>query len=48
MDAATVAGFALWMTYGVLIEKWPPIVTNAVCMLPAGKRGRSQDFDPKS
>jgi MtN3 and saliva related transmembrane protein len=35
MYAVTVVGFALWMSYGVLIGKWPLIVTNAVCLLLA-------------
>ena len=34
--AVTVVGFALWMAYGVLIGKWPLIVTNGVCLLLAG------------
>jgi MtN3 and saliva related transmembrane protein len=30
-----VAGFALWTTYGVLIETWPIIVPNAICFVLA-------------
>jgi|GEM_PF-110141 len=29
----TVAGFVLWTTYGILLGKWPLIVTNLVCLL---------------
>lgn len=36
MYAVTVLGFALWAVYGVLIGKWPLIVTNTVCLLLAG------------
>lgn len=32
----TVAGFALWTSYGIMLWKWPIIVTNAVCLLLAG------------
>lgn len=28
--------FALWTTYGVFLEKWPIIVTNAICFVLAG------------
>ena len=33
MYAITVAGFALWLTYGVLLGQWPLILTNAICLL---------------
>ncbi|MBC7905231.1 MAG: SemiSWEET transporter [Rhodospirillaceae bacterium] len=33
MYALTVAGFGLWLTYGVLLGQWPLIVTNALCLL---------------
>ena len=36
MYAVTLLGFALWTTYGVMIGKWPLIVTNSVCLLLAG------------
>lgn len=29
----TVCAFALWTAYGVLLGKWPLIVTNAVCLV---------------
>jgi MtN3 and saliva related transmembrane protein len=29
----TVAAFALWVGYGVLIGEWPLIVSNAVCLV---------------
>ena len=29
----TVAGFALWLTYGLLLGRWPLIVTNGICLL---------------
>ena len=29
----TVGGFALWLGYGILLGRWPLIVTNAVCLL---------------
>jgi MtN3 and saliva related transmembrane protein len=32
MYAVTVTGFALWTAYGVLLESWPLIVTNTVCL----------------
>jgi MtN3 and saliva related transmembrane protein len=31
----TVAGFALWTTYGVLLGSWPVAVSNTVCLLMA-------------
>ena len=36
MYAITVAGFALWTTYGVLLWRWPLMVTNAACLLLSG------------
>lgn len=33
--AVTVIGFALWMTYGLLLGNWPLIVTNGLCLLLA-------------
>jgi MtN3 and saliva related transmembrane protein len=33
MYAVTVTGFALWMAYGVMIEGWPLVVANAVCLI---------------
>lgn len=31
MYVLTVSGFALWAVYGILLGKWPLIVTNAIC-----------------
>lgn len=32
----TVAAFALWICYGVLIGEWPLIVSNGICLLLSG------------
>ncbi len=32
MYMITVAGFACWTTYGVLLGQWPIIVTNSICL----------------
>jgi MtN3 and saliva related transmembrane protein len=32
MYAVTVAGFSLWLAYGIMLGEWPLIVTNAVCL----------------
>lgn len=32
MYLVTVAGFCLWIGYGVLIQSWPVTVSNAVCL----------------
>jgi MtN3 and saliva related transmembrane protein len=32
----TVGGFALWISYGVLLGQWPIIVANAVCLALSG------------
>ena len=29
----TVAGFACWITYGILIKAWPVIASNTACLL---------------
>ena len=36
MYLLTVAGFALWLTYGLLLGQWPLILTNGICLLLAG------------
>lgn len=37
MYAITVTGFSLWVAYGVLLESWPIIGANSVCLaLSAG------------
>jgi MtN3 and saliva related transmembrane protein len=32
MYLVTVTGFALWLTYGLVIGQWPIAVSNAVCL----------------
>lgn len=32
MYAITVAGFSFWLTYGIMLEQWPLIVTNGICL----------------
>ncbi|GGC30938.1 hypothetical protein GCM10011504_06470 [Siccirubricoccus deserti] len=32
MYAVTVVGFALWLTYGLLLGALPLIVTNGICL----------------
>jgi MtN3 and saliva related transmembrane protein len=36
MYVVTVAGFSLWIAYGVLIGSWPVIGSNAVCLAMSG------------
>lgn len=36
MYAVTVAGFSLWLAYGILLRQWPLIVTNGVCLALSG------------
>ena len=36
MYAVTVVGFALWLTYGLLLRQWPLILTNGICLLLSG------------
>ena len=33
MYALTVAAFALWTAYGVLLWQWPLMVTNSICLM---------------
>ena len=35
MYAITVTGFALWITYGVLLKSFPIIGANTVCLIEA-------------
>lgn len=35
MFALTVAGFALWIAYGIALGQWPLIIPNALCFLLA-------------
>lgn len=32
MYVVTVAGFALWVTYGLMLRSWPLVASNFVCM----------------
>jgi MtN3 and saliva related transmembrane protein len=32
MYLVTVAGFCLWIGYGVLIRSWPVTVSNVICL----------------
>ena len=36
MYLVTVAGFCLWIGYGVLIGSWPVAVSNVICLLMSG------------
>ncbi|MDB5457227.1 MAG: hypothetical protein JWP92_2812 [Caulobacter sp.] len=33
---ATVAGFACWTAYGVMIQAWPVAASNIVCLAMSG------------
>ncbi|WP_210176163.1 SemiSWEET family sugar transporter [Agrobacterium bohemicum] len=33
MYCLTVAGFALWTTFGIMRAEWPIILTNSACFL---------------
>jgi MtN3 and saliva related transmembrane protein len=35
MYLITVAGFTLWMTYGVMQKAWPLITSNGICLVLA-------------
>ena len=35
MYAITVTGFALWITYGVLLKSFPIMGANTVCLIEA-------------
>jgi MtN3 and saliva related transmembrane protein len=35
MYVVTVTGFTLWTVYGVLLESWPLVGSNAVCLVLA-------------
>jgi len=36
MYLVTVAGFALWIAYGILIAQWPIVASNTVCLAMSG------------
>ena len=45
----TVAGFACWTVYGVLIQAWPVIASNLACLAMAtGVLGLKWRFDRKA
>ena len=60
MYTLTVGGFLLWTAYGILLQQWPLIITNSICLvlsafiltmklLPAPKKNRVADaLDPES
>ena len=33
MYLVTVVGFALWITYGVMLKSWPLVGSNSVCLV---------------
>ncbi len=33
MYVLTVAAFALWLAYGVLLRQWPLVISNGLCFL---------------
>ncbi len=33
MYVITVAGFALWLTYGLQLGAWPIVLANAICLV---------------
>ena len=33
MYALTVAGFALWLAFGVLGKQWPLVASNSICLV---------------
>ena len=35
MLMATVAAFTLWTIYGLLLQSWPVVLSNSVCLLLA-------------
>ncbi len=36
MYLVTVAGFSLWIAYGVLIASWPVTASNLICLAMSG------------
>ena len=36
MYIVTVIGFSLWTAYGVVLQQWPLIVTNGLCLILSG------------
>jgi MtN3 and saliva related transmembrane protein len=58
MYLLTVAGFALWLAFGIALRQWPLVISNAICLglaafilamklLPAAKKRQVADkLDP--
>jgi MtN3 and saliva related transmembrane protein len=36
MHSTSVAGFALWLSYGLMKQDWPILITNTVMLAVAG------------
>lgn len=36
MYTLTVCGFSLWTAYGLLLDQWPLIITNTICLALSG------------
>lgn len=36
MYLLTVSAFGLWLVYGVMLQQWPLVVSNAVCFALSG------------
>ena len=36
MYVITVCGFALWTAYGALLQQWPLVASNSICLLLSG------------
>lgn len=36
MYLLTVAGFAAWLTYGLMLRQWPLVISNSICLALAG------------
>ena len=58
MYGLTVAGCSLWLAYGIMLEQWPLIVTNGICLSlaafillmkllpPSGRKAVAEAIDP--
>ncbi len=36
MYVLTVAGFGLWLAFGILKREWPLVLSNSICLLLSG------------
>lgn len=36
MYSVTVLGFALWLAYGIMLDEWPLMLSNGLCLLMSG------------